>query len=252
MALQRPKSGGSKEPAYIKQQRAWGGEAARLVNGLQDNLATRGAGGQMRSETVPWKHPRGFSAWFKHKEEYSTENALYVSAGKVYTNKKTETASASAATITLPASGDLYVYVAITMGTSPTATITSNATEPDFRADFDTINWLLGKLTETSTGVWSWTVYHEGDIWLQNQNLLMFPVDLATDGGSAGDATTQCSFTYEVFDLDSNSLATGVSPVWARPALGAMVAATHGIAYLTDLGALVLYQVDEVPDLEEC
>lgn len=79
----------------------------------------------------------------------------------------------------------------------------------------------------------------------------LFAVDVTTDGGTAGDAVTQCSFTYEVFDLDGFSLATAKTPVWARPSVGAMIVATHGMAYWGET-ELFLYTVDEMQDLEIC
>lgn len=80
----------------------------------------------------------------------------------------------------------------------------------------------------------------------------LFPVTVSQTGGSAGDATTACSFTYTATDLDANELGTGMSPTWARPAAGAMVAATHGLGYYDSTGAFVLYQVDEQPDVVSC
>lgn len=79
----------------------------------------------------------------------------------------------------------------------------------------------------------------------------LFAVDVTTDGGTAGDRDTQCDFTYEVFDLKGNSLATAKTPLWARPQWGAMVAATRGMAYWGE-DQLYLYQVDEMQDLEIC
>lgn len=88
-----------------------------------------------------------------------------------------------------------------------------------------------------------------------------FPVDLAQTGGSAGDASTQCSFTYTVSDLDGNSLATTVDPTssphaFARPALGAMVAATAGLAAWVPDGSggfeLSVRWINEVPDVAAC
>lgn len=81
-----------------------------------------------------------------------------------------------------------------------------------------------------------------------------FEVDVEVDGGSAGDGTTQCSFTYTVKTISSTpqTLLTGASPSWARPAWGAFVAATKGQAYINTAGVTILTRVDEVPDLEIC
>lgn len=78
----------------------------------------------------------------------------------------------------------------------------------------------------------------------------MFAVDVTQTGGSAGDGTTACSFTYTVDTLGGTELLTGASPVWARP-VGKMIAATHGMAYMEGDGTVILYQVDEVPDAGE-
>ena len=65
---------------------------------------------------------------------------------------------------------------------------------------------------------------------------ILFPILLSQTGGSAGDFTTQCSFTYTVNDVDSNQLATAVDPTasphtYNRPAYGAQSAADAGLAY---------------------
>lgn len=80
----------------------------------------------------------------------------------------------------------------------------------------------------------------------------LFPVTVSQTGGSAGTDAAKCSFTYTATDLDGNQLGTVMSPTWARPALGAMVAATKGVGYYDAAGAFVLYQVDEVPDVVSC
>lgn len=75
-------------------------------------------------------------------------------------------------------------------------------------------------------------------------------VDLEEDGGSAGDDTSPCSFTYTV-SLNGTTLETDVDPLFARPALGAMTAATHGLARLNG-DTLVLVCTDEVPEMATC
>lgn len=79
-----------------------------------------------------------------------------------------------------------------------------------------------------------------------------FAVDLSQTGGSAGDASSEASFTYTVNDLDGNELGTSVSPEHARPSLGALVAATKGMAYYTAGAELKLLWTDEQPDMAEC
>jgi hypothetical protein len=91
-----------------------------------------------------------------------------------------------------------------------------------------------------------------GYLWYFANPLHVFPVLVSQVGGVAGDEDTQCSFTYDVTSLSAVDIASAASPIWARPAFGAMVAATHGTAYVNTSGATVLYQVDEVPDVEIC
>jgi hypothetical protein len=81
---------------------------------------------------------------------------------------------------------------------------------------------------------------------------VLFPVDVVKTSGSSGSSTTACSYLYTVKDLAGGTLTTGAAPIWARPALGVTLQATHGIAYFTAAGAVVLYQVDEQPDMEAC
>lgn len=80
----------------------------------------------------------------------------------------------------------------------------------------------------------------------------LFPVDLTQTGGVAGNATTQCSFTYTVDSISGEQLLTGASPTFGRPSYGKLVAGTHGTAYYNSVGTCILYQVDEVFDVEEC
>lgn len=81
---------------------------------------------------------------------------------------------------------------------------------------------------------------------------LLFVVNLASTGGSAGNATTQCSYVYTVTDLAGTSLGTGQSPEMGRPAKGALVAATKGIGYYSQAGAFTLLSAFEVQDVEAC
>ncbi len=79
-----------------------------------------------------------------------------------------------------------------------------------------------------------------------------FEVDVVTDGGTAGDGTTQCSFTYIVKTISTSpqTLLTGATPTWARPATGMFVAGTHGRAMYQADGTIILLQVDEVQDTD--
>ena len=88
-----------------------------------------------------------------------------------------------------------------------------------------------------------------------------FPVTLEQTGGSAGDETTKCDFTYTVKDLQGNELDTSVDPevdgYHVRPSVGTLTAATHGLAYYSGLplaSETVLYiaQCNEYLDFEAC
>ena len=72
-----------------------------------------------------------------------------------------------------------------------------------------------------------------------------FYVDLTQTGGSAGSATTTCSFTYTVA-LDSVNLGTSVAVSGARIPNCEMTAGTLGIACFK-AGELVLLWAAEVP-----
>ena len=88
----------------------------------------------------------------------------------------------------------------------------------------------------------------------------VFTVNLAKTGGSAGSASAACSWTYTVKDLNGNDLETVVNPTadphrCARPALGALVEATHGTAcYLlvADVLTLALCSTNEALDPVAC
>jgi hypothetical protein len=76
-------------------------------------------------------------------------------------------------------------------------------------------------------------------------------------GGSAGNLTTQCSFTYTLTNaLTDVELATGVNPTASphkhqRQTVGYYKQATFGLAY-KDEGVLVLAYCNEIPDAEAC
>jgi hypothetical protein len=64
----------------------------------------------------------------------------------------------------------------------------------------------------------------------------MIPVRLTSDGGSAGDAATQCSFTYTVKDItNTTTFATGVAMTGngQRVVNATMAAGTYGMAYIS-------------------
>jgi len=81
-----------------------------------------------------------------------------------------------------------------------------------------------------------------------------FGVKVTKDGGSAGNKTTQCSFTYTVKDLAGNTLATAKSPSRPRPLKGAMdppADNSYGLAFY-DGSTLVLWDAGETLDVEAC
>lgn len=90
-----------------------------------------------------------------------------------------------------------------------------------------------------------------------------FLIKLTQTGGSAGDESTQCSFTYTVLTYDDVELATGVDPTAdphqpTRDAVGSYVAATRGTAaYIPgesegDPPQLVIATINEQGDYKEC
>ena len=74
-----------------------------------------------------------------------------------------------------------------------------------------------------------------------------FPVDLESDGGTAGNDTTLCSFTYTVTALGGAELLTGAAPLvsMARVVPGTATAATAGTCRILKNGSLVLWDCDE-------
>lgn len=80
----------------------------------------------------------------------------------------------------------------------------------------------------------------------------LIAVNVSQTGGSNGTQSTAASYTYTVTDaVTGETLGSSMSPVWART-VGAVTAATHGTAYREADGDVVLYQVDEVPEVEAC
>lgn len=83
----------------------------------------------------------------------------------------------------------------------------------------------------------------------------LFAVKVTQTGGSAGDATTQCSFTYTVKTLDGTTIGTGMTPQKKRASVGAYeapAANSYGTAFYDEDGDLVLFDPNEVPDPETC
>jgi len=76
----------------------------------------------------------------------------------------------------------------------------------------------------------------------------LIPLRLVATGGQAGGASSQCSWSYSVYDIMkdiSNPIAlsqnVGELPhMYQRPLLGAMVAATFGLGYYADANTVTL------------
>jgi len=87
----------------------------------------------------------------------------------------------------------------------------------------------------------------------------LFEVEVQKDGGSAGDKTTQCSFTYTIrLPSASVNLATGLTPTRARPSAGMLAAIAVdpswgiGWAYIDAAGELQLWDANETLAPEAC
>lgn len=83
---------------------------------------------------------------------------------------------------------------------------------------------------------------------------LTFAVEVSHTGGSAGDKTTKCSYTYTAKTIqDLTELGTSLSPEFdIRTANGKYVQADRGTGYFDGNGTFVLWQVNEVPAIKEC
>jgi len=100
-----------------------------------------------------------------------------------------------------------------------------------------------------------WAIVRVGD----SNASVMFPVNLTQVGGTDGDGATPATWTYDVFDalpiggfdptlppIDTAVDPTTAPSVWARPATGAVVKATAGLAFFDASGALALAWINEV------
>lgn len=85
----------------------------------------------------------------------------------------------------------------------------------------------------------------------------LFPVRVTQDGGSAGNSTTTCSFTYTVKDIRNNTLGTGMAPAFS-PARVIQCACTkapddsYGTAFYDKTGAVALGFVQETQQQTNC
>ncbi len=84
----------------------------------------------------------------------------------------------------------------------------------------------------------------------------LFIVKVQQDGGVAGDDATNCTFTYEVFDLTGDSLEAGVEPQMARYPLCTYTKApddSYGLAaYNEDDELLLLIAFEEIAGESVC
>lgn len=85
--------------------------------------------------------------------------------------------------------------------------------------------------------------------------VVTFGVKVFKTGGSAGSATTQCTFVYTVKDESGVVLGTGMTPAKLRPAAGPFAAppdGSWGLAFRAADNTLVLWDPNEVPAVEVC
>lgn len=83
----------------------------------------------------------------------------------------------------------------------------------------------------------------------------MFPVKPTQVGGSAGNKTTQVSFTYDVTDLNGATLGLAMTPQKNRTSLGAHVAPTagdFGVGFYDADGSFKLWDANEAFDTGPC
>ena len=82
----------------------------------------------------------------------------------------------------------------------------------------------------------------------------MFAVDLTQTGGSAGDKSTQASWTYTAKSLSGETLGTGLTPKRQRPTVGKMQSGngTVGLGYYDASGNFQLYDANEALDSAAC
>ena len=84
----------------------------------------------------------------------------------------------------------------------------------------------------------------------------LFAVTVEKTGGSAGDATTQCSFVYTAKDLAGEEIGTNLTPAKPRPSAGRLIAQAgstgSGTGFYTVAGDFVLWDAGEVFDVSIC
>ena len=156
-----------------------------------------------------------------------------------------------------------YVYYLVVMAPTTlllTVTLKASTTYPlDLAEAKDLFSRvvILGKARYAGSRITSWSQFHYGQILIESGNYQsqygLFPVDVVKQSGYEGDATTICSFLYDVKILgEATVIGTNLAPIWNRPTAGKMVQGTSGVAYVNSSDAVVLYQVDEVPFVTVC
>ena len=83
----------------------------------------------------------------------------------------------------------------------------------------------------------------------------LFPVWVTQSGGSAGNSTTQCTFTYNVFTDSAKTIQIGTTLALVKSRLlnCAMTAGTQGLAYYhPETGVLTLWDVNERAQQTNC
>ena len=84
-------------------------------------------------------------------------------------------------------------------------------------------------------------------------NGTLFPVYVTQSGGSAGNSTTQCTFTYNVFIDSAKTIQIGTTVALQKSRLVncTMTAGTLGVAYY-EAGTLKLWDVNERASQTNC
>ena len=96
------------------------------------------------------------------------------------------------------------------------------------------------------------TLYTYGDYLLPQYPTSVFPVIVSVDGGVAGDESTDCSFTYEVDDINENKLGDSLTPQKPRAPLTTYLPGTlYGWAFWLN-GTLILLDALEREAVEVC
>ncbi len=83
----------------------------------------------------------------------------------------------------------------------------------------------------------------------------LFAVKVTISGGSAGSASSSCTYVYTVTTLSGRQLGTNLTPQrrrFANVAYTSTPANSIGAAYFDETGAIKLYDANELPAVEVC